>query len=191
MFKSLLGNIPFYKRMQERRQSKSRTDAIQDLYLLRDSFKEAVSYEDTFNSLKRILLNDVSELQLNLIKDKTTKVSFRTKTSNSALELIDQKIYGRESVSRAVGLLFAEPNERPYMYWESNDESVLLLYSFMKGMVIKASLQYNTVDLKSLEHTQVTEDELEFIDSYLFRELCYDFIILLIFYLEESHDNAE
>ena len=169
MFKSLLGNIPFYKRMQERRQSKSRTDAIQDLYLLRDSFKEAVSYEDTFNSLKRILLNDVSELQLNLIKDKTTKVSFRTKTSNSALELIDQKIYGRESISRAVGLLFAEPNERPYMYWESNDESDLLLYSFMKG----------------------TEDEKEYIDSYLFRELCYDFIILLIFYLEASHDNAE
>lgn len=191
MFKSLLGNIPFYKRMQERRQSKSRTDAIQDLYLLRDSFKEAVSYEDTFNSLKRILLNDVSELQLNLIKDKTTKVSFRTKTSNSALELIDQKIYGRESVSRAVGLLFTEPNERSYMYWESSDGSVLLLYSFMKDMVIKASLQYGTVDLKSLEHNQVTEDELEFIDSYLFRELCYDFIILLIFYLEESHDNAE
>lgn len=191
MFKSLIKNIPFYKRMEERRKSKSRSDALEELYLLRDSFKEAVSYEDTFNSLKRILLNDISELQLNLIKDKTTKVSFRTKTSNSALELIDQKIYGRESISRATGLLFAEPIERPYMYWESNDESVLLLYSFMKGMVIKATLQYDTVDLKSLEYNQVTEDEHEFIDSYLFRELCYDFIILLIFYLEESHDNAE
>lgn len=191
MFKSLIKNIPFYKRMQERRKSKSHISAIEELYLLKDSFKEAVSYEDTFNSLKRILLNDVSELQLNLIKDKTTKVSFRTKTSNSALELIDQKIYGRESLSRASGLIFAEEVERQFRYWESNDESILLLYSFMKSMIIKATLTYDTVDLKSLEYNQVTEGEQEFINSYLFRELCYDFIILLIFYLEESHDNAE
>lgn len=186
-----LERIPLYNLIRGSRSHKSRQTSLEKLYLIKDSFKQAVSYDDIYDSLKGILLNDLRTLQLELIKDKTTKVSFHTKTSNSALELIDDNVYGYESLNASTTKYSSELIPRPFMYWESNDESILLFYSFMKEMIIKATLLYGTVDNSTLENNQISEEEKIFIDSILFRELCFDFISLLVFYLEESNEDTE
>lgn len=191
MFAKMLGKLPFVGRYLKYKEVQSFDFDIKELYLIRDSFKEAVSYEEIYDSLKRILSNPRTELQIELIRNKNAKVSFHSTTSQNALDLIDKEIFGAESLAVSHHLLSSTLVERPFIYWESSDQSILLFYSFMKSMVSKALLTYKTIDDKDLKNNQISEKEMLFINSILFRYLCFDFITLLVFYLEESNETTQ
>lgn len=188
MFKTLASYIPYTKSYKEKMKIRRGRDLHRDLYLLKDSFDNAVNYDDVFKEFERILNNPSISLENKFIVDKTTKVSFLTTTSQNALELINDKIYDQETLKRSPALISFSQQERSYIYWESNRESILLLYSFMKDMIHKAYQLRTEIDNREIEHKAITVEEEEFINSILFRYLCSDFIKLLIVYMEESNE---
>lgn len=190
MFKKLLEKFPYLVKRNEEIKEKLIKQTVRELYLLKDSFKAAVSYEDTYKALKRILTDDRLAIQIERSRNKSTKVSFHTTTSQNALELVSRECYGYESLQLSNTFFSMEPKEKPFFYWESSEESISLLYTFMKRMVLKAVLTYEPIEDKKLEGNVITQTEIEFIDSLLFKYLCNDLITLLIFYLEESNETT-
>ena len=191
MFKKLISYIPYTKGYKEKMKIKREHDLHRDLYLLRDSFENAVSYNDVFNEFERILNNPSTSLENKFIVNNGTKVSFLTKTSQNALDLINNKVYDYNSLKHANDHININGFDRPYIYWESNKESVLLLYRFMKDMISKASTLGKEINTMELEYKRVTEEEEIFINSILFRYLCSDFIQLLIVYVEEGNEYTK
>ena len=190
MFKKLLPHIPFTKENKERKRLLGEAQVKSDLYLLRDSFENAFSYKEVFELFERILNNPSTDLSNKYLPNKSTKVSFLTKTSQNALDLIYRQLYDIESIRRSEYVSFTKP-ERRFIEWESNQQSIFLFYSFMKEMVHKAVILEGVIELNTIGQNAITHDEELFINSILFRYLCSDLIQLLILYMEEAHEVTE
>lgn len=191
MLKKLASFIPGTNEYKERTKTQKEQDLFESLYLLRDSFDNAFRYDEVFELFERILNNPSVSIVNKSIIDKNTKVSFLTRTSHKALDLVNRQVYDMDSIKRMGDHISFSGDSRPYIYWESNRDSVLLFYSFMKEMIHKAVLLEGSVEHSKLEQNAITSDEETFINSILFRYLCSDLIQLLIVYMEESNETTE
>lgn len=189
MFKKLFNFIPFIKRLKENRLKNNKKRLINDLYRLMDSYKNAINYDDVFKEFINILNNPLIKRSNKLITNKSTKVSFHTKTSLNALDLIYNGVYDIPSLKASTSSFSFYPKERAYIYWESNDDSILLFYNFMEDMINKAYQLRTIINHNEINHKLITEEEELFINSSLFRYLCLDIISLLIILMEESNES--
>lgn len=187
MLKTIFYRIPFMRRYKKKQEEKRIRKIHESLYELKDSFTTAVNFDEVFKEFERILLELSESCSNDFYVTPTTKVSFFTKSSRSALDLVDAKAYGYETIARSGSQISVDKRTVDFIYWDSGKETNFLLYSLIKEMIIKANILRTEIDNDRVSTHNVSVEEESFINSILFRYLCSDIIELLIVYLEDRH----
>lgn len=157
---------------------------------IKKDFREGFYNQVYVLTLHNILNSGYIKLDDEIVVNSIGKVELYTKSTTSALKLLEKEIYKKSSMERS-NLLTMNLNEKYFTEWYSNEESVL---SFIKiiGKYIEGELWENTpveIDLVDAVEERFQDINLEILDSLLYRYLLWDLVSILTFYVERQHER--
>lgn len=181
-FSKLLNKIPFFRKRNIKK--------IQnELAEIKSDFVDGFFNDKYIISLHNILNTGLIEFSEGLVHDTLNKITLYSKTSQSAVAFLAKGDFKKSSLERSK-LVNINGETDYFSNWYSNEESVNDLISVMRRVLQIQVCQINDLDVNDHEFISehVSEKDLEFIESLLYRLLLVDTVNLSIFYLERKYD---
>lgn len=181
-FNKLLNKIPFFRK---RNVNKIRRELVE----IKNDFVDGFFNDKYIISLHNILNTGLIEFSDALVNISLNRISTHTKTSASALAFVNKGDYKKTTIERSKVLAMSQETDF-FSNWYSNEESVNELVSIMRRALQIHICQINNLDVNGHEFIgqYVSESDLEFNESLLYRLLLNDLVSLSQFYLERKYD---
>lgn len=178
----LMNKIPFFRK---RRINKIR----KELDAIEKDFADGFFNDKYIISLHNILNTGLIKFSDTFVGDSLNKISTYSKTSQSALKLIEKGVYKKSVIERSP--LISMVKETVYFTdWYSNEDSVteLLQVLLRASMINIAQNSELGIDSHLAVSDYVSEKDNVFIESLLYRLLLEDLVTITKFYLESQHE---
>lgn len=181
-FNKLLNMIPFFRKRNVKKIRKELVD-------IKNDFADGFFNDKFIISLHNILNSGLIDFSGHLVNDSLSKVTTYSKTSQGAVTFINKGDFKKTSVERSKLISMTESTDF-FSNWYSHEESVFDLISIMSRALQIHVCQIKNLDVSGHEliSQHVSESDLEFIESLLYRLLLIDVTSLSIFYLESKYD---
>lgn len=181
-FNKLLNMIPFFRKRNVKKIRKELAD-------IKNDFADGFFNDKFIISLHNILNTGLIDFSGDLVDDSLNKITTYSKTSYNALALINKGDFKKTTLERSK-LMYMNGETHYFSNWYSNEDSVNELISAMRRALQIHACQIKGLDMNSHEFIgqYVSESDLEFIESLLYRLLLIDVVSLSIFYLESKYD---
>lgn len=181
-FNKLLNMIPFFRKRNVKKIRKELVD-------IKNDFADGFFNDKYIISLHNILNSGLIEFSGDLVNSSLNKIATYSKTSQGAVTLINKGDFKKTTLERSK-LININENTDFFSNWYSHEESVNELISAMRRVLQIHVCQIKNLDVNGHEFIgqYVSESDLEFIESLLYRLLLIDVTSLSIFYLESKYD---
>lgn len=181
-FNKLLNMIPFFRK---RNVEKIRKELVE----IKNDFADGFFNDNFIISLHNILNTGLIDFSGDLVDDSLGKITTYSKTSYNAVTLINKGDFKKTTLERSK-LMYMNGETNYFSNWYSHEDSVNDLISAMRRSLQIHVCQIKGLDVNSHEFIgqYVSESDLEFIESLLYRLLLIDVVSLSIFYLESKYD---
>lgn len=184
-FERLLNKIPFFRNRRIKKIKK-------DLAEIKMDFDDGFFNDKYINSLHNILNSSLIEFSEDLIEGTLNDIRTYTKSSLSAVKLIEKGVVKKSTLERDPTISMVETS-RYFSDWYSNEDSVMEFVSLMREYVHVQVQQQAIPDggLAAVLHVEKLTDSLnpDILDSLLYRLLLLDLVSVITFYLERKYDR--
>lgn len=182
-FNALLNKIPF---IRNRRIKKIKKDLIQ----IKEYFRAGYFNDQYVAVLHSIVNNPLVTFSEGFDNKFIGTLELRTKTSERALKLFNNKIYTRVSLEKSSNINM-EMKTIYFSEWYSNEDSVNNFIESIKPYIALQAVLSKNPNYESQERIdQLTYGNLdmEFFDTLLYRLLLEDIVNIVSFYLEIQYE---
>lgn len=179
----LLNKIPF---IRNRRLAKIKKDLAE----IKNDFDNGFFNEKYIISLHSIVNNPLVTFSGAVVERSLNDITTYTKTSMSALRLLEGKIYKKTNLDRS-DLVSMSKSTKFFSEWYSNEGSILGIIDILnRYMQVQVWLASNPeFDAQEKIDELVSEHiDMELYDSLLYRVLLEDLVAIISFYLEIRYE---
>ncbi|QDH47155.1 hypothetical protein PQC07_gp046 [Aeromonas phage D3] len=182
MFEKLLMRFSFFRRRAKR---KLRTT----LAVLTEKINQQGAFnDDDIVTIHNIVKSPLISYDESLVLGADETIRFYSVTSNKALVALEK----RPDVLSPANLNYditANPKERPFYTWYSNQDSVRHYVDTVSEMLdAHVDTIVTEIDIKGTWRPTLTEEDQEFHDGLLYRLFLLDLLNIINFYMERQSD---
>ncbi|AEV89709.1 hypothetical protein OBP_272 [Pseudomonas phage OBP] len=182
-FQKLLNKIPFFRNRQIKK-------IKEDLVEIQRDFGEGFFNDRYIISLHNILNNSLMDFSDDLVSGSLNKFSSYTKSSMSALKLIDKPELKKTRLEKSNIVSLTKETDY-FSAWYSNEESVREFIDKMSHYIVaQVWLATPNPDYEAQEKIDhyISELNNEVFDSLIYRLLLEDLVSIVSFYIESKYE---
>lgn len=179
----LLNKIPYFR-------NKRIAKIKKDLVGIKDNFAAGFFYEEYVARLHNIVNSPLIAFTEDIIYGTLNKIELRTKSSISAIALLNKKVYRKDDLEKSTLITMAQHTVY-FNEWYSNEESLLSfieqLKPYIKAQVwLSKNPEFELLD--EIDLSEFGEVDTEMYDTLLYRLLLEDLVSIISFYLEIQYE---
>lgn len=182
-FEKLLNKIPYFR---NRRIAKMKRDLVE----IGKDFADTHFNDKYVVNLHNIVNSPLISFSDDIVSRSIGKLTTYTKTSVSAVKLLESKTYKQTSIERS-NLMSTNKSTIYFSEWYSNEESVLELVELLRPYLQVQAWMHSNPGYESQEQIDAAVSDLidaELFDSLLYRYLLEDLVSIISFYLENQYE---
>lgn len=176
----LLNKIPFFRNRKIKKMKR-------ELVNIQNDFSEGFFNQEFVISLHNILNSGLIAFSEDLVANSVNKVTLHSKSTMSALKLLETKTVKMSSIERSP-LLSVAGQTCYFTEWYSNEESVHNFITILARYVEADVWQNKDLDIETANDVaeEFQDVDPEVLESLLYRLLLKDLVSILSFYLERQ-----
>jgi hypothetical protein len=186
----LLNKIPYFRRRQAAKAQQAVVDMKRDLVAIKERFNEGFFEPSNIRRLHNIVNSPLVSLTEDVIYGTMKEISLRTKSSATAVKLVESKVFKKSDLERSPFISMSR-NRVYFNDWYSNKETLTRFIDLLKPyLAVEVWLQDNPEIelLEELDFSEFGDIDIGMYDTLVWRLLLEDLVSIISFYLEIQYE---